>query len=181
MKKTLIMIILSFVLIWGIFIYFQSKNEKEVIQMGDLKLTSLSFQENAEIPDEHTCNGKNINPALNIQGTPLGTKTLTLIIDDSDAPSGTWVHWVIWNIPAETKEIKKNSVPQGALQGMNDFNKNEYGGPCPPSGAHRYLFKLYALDTPLDLDENSKKEDLEKAMQGHILAQTQLIGLSTKK
>ena len=149
--------------------------------MGNLKLSSPAFLENTEIPDKYTCKGENINPALSIKGVPERTKTLALIVDDPDAPRGTWVHWVVWNIPAETKTITENSVPPGARQGLNDFNQQEYSGPCPPSGTHRYMFKLYALDTTLVLNENSKKENVEKAMPGHILAQARLMGLYTKR
>jgi hypothetical protein len=101
---------------------------------------------------------------------------MALIVDDPDAPAGTWVHWVVWNISPDTKEMKESSVPEGAQQGVNDFRKHEYGGPCPPSGTHRYFFKLYALDTMLNLGSKAKKSDVEQAMKGHILEKTELIG-----
>jgi len=176
-----VLIVLVVLVVGVVFVYFQLRAEKEVIQIGNLKLTSSSFQENEEIPDKHTCRGENVNPLLNFSDVSEGTKSFVLIVDDPDASLGTWVHWVVWNIPAETRKIEENSVPQGALQGVNDFGDNKYGGPCPPFGTHRYIFKLYALDTMLDLDENSGKRDVEAAMQGHILAQTKLIGLSSKE
>jgi len=100
-----------------------------------------------------------------------------LIVDDPDAPMGTWVHWVSWNIAPDTREIKENDTPKGAAAGLNDFKRQSYGGPCPPSGTHRYFFKLYALDTTLDLPSGTKKTDVEKAMKGHVISQAQIIGL----
>jgi hypothetical protein len=139
-----------------------------------MKLTSPNFQHNGMIPKKFTCNGDDVNPALKIEDVPKNAKTLVLIVDDPDAPAKTWVHWVVFNIPI-TSQIDENSVP--GKQGMNDFRKKNYGGPCPPSGTHRYFFKLYALDQTLNLQEGVTKQDLEKAMQGHILDQAELIGL----
>ncbi len=156
---------------------FSASLSKEVSSMGALQITSSAFQNNGNIPREYTCDGKDINPPLMIAGVPQGTKSLALICDDPDAPVGIWVHWVIWNIDPGVKEIKENTVPQGAVQGINDFRKHSYGGPCPPSGTHRYFFKVYALDTMLGISTNSTKADLEKAMKGHILGEGQLIGL----
>jgi len=130
------------------------------------------------IPSKYTCDGYNVNPPLNIRGIPEGTKSLVLIVDDPDAPIGTWVHWVVWNIPPK-EEIGEDSVP--GTEGLNDFRKHSYGGPCPPSGTHRYFFKVYALDTKLDLKRNSRKRDVERAMKGHILAQGQLVGLYSRR
>ncbi len=148
--------------------------------MGNLKLTSPAFSNNGEIPSKYTCDGDNVNPELDISGIPDNAKSLVLIMDDPDAPAGTWGHWILFNIPIISK-IQENSVPADVLQGKNSWGKNEYGGACPPSGTHRYIFKLYALDTALDLDESANKRDVEKAMQGHILAQTKLVGLYSKK
>lgn len=142
-----------------------------------MKLTSPAFNHNESIPKKYTCQGEDINPPLNIDGVPDGTKSLALIIDDPDAPMKTWVHWVVFNIPVQNK-IDENSIP--GKQGYNDFGKNDYGGPCPPSGTHRYFHKLYALDTVLNLNEGITKKELELAMQGHILAKTELIGLYKK-
>ena len=139
-----------------------------------MRLTSPEFEQNSMIPAKFTCDGEDINPALNIEEIPQETKSLALIVDDPDAPMGTWVHWVVFNIPV-TSQIQEHSVP--GRQGLNDFRKKDYGGPCPPSGTHRYFFKLYALDIELDLEEGVRKRDVEEAMEGHILAQAELIGL----
>ena len=145
--------------------------------MKGLQLVSPAFKHNELIPKKYTCDGKDINPPLLIENIPSGAKSLALIVDDPDAPVGTWVHWVVWNINPDTREIKEDSVPKGAQQGVNDFRKNDYGGPCPPSGTHRYFFKLYALDTMLNLSSKTKKGDLEGAMKGHILEKAELVGL----
>jgi len=154
-----------------------SNGQEKIVK---LEVSSTAFKENTSIPKKYTCDGKDINPPLTIENVPPGTKSLALIVDDPDAPMGIWVHWVLWNIDPKTREIKENSVPQGAIQGINDFGKSSYGGPCPPSGTHRYFFKAYALDTVLNLPQNSRKADLEKAMKGHILGQGQLMGTYKK-
>ena len=145
--------------------------------MAALHITSLAFQDNGTIPRQYTCDGEDISPPLVIENVPQETQSIALISDDPDASMGMWVHWVVWNIDPSTKEIAENAVPQGAVEGMNDFKKHAYGGPSPPSGTHRYFFKVYALDTMLDISPNSQKSDLEKAMKGHILAEGQIIGL----
>jgi Raf kinase inhibitor-like YbhB/YbcL family protein len=147
------------------------------LKMKGLQVVSPAFKHNEYIPKKFTCDGEDINPPLLIENVPSGTKSLALIVDDPDAPVRIWVHWVVWNIYPNNTEIKENSVPKGAQQGINDFRKHDYGGPCPPSGTHRYFFKLYALDTMLNLSSNSKKGDLEKAMKGHILEKAEIIGL----
>jgi hypothetical protein len=141
--------------------------------MKELKITSPAFRHNDVIPAKCTGDGKDINPALQIEGIPEGTQSLALVVDDPDAPMGTWDHWVVWNIPPSNL-IKENSVP--GTEGLNSFRRHRYGGPCPPSGTHRYFFKVYALDTKLTLNPNSNKKDLEKAMQGHVLAKGEIIG-----
>ncbi|MCH8004436.1 MAG: YbhB/YbcL family Raf kinase inhibitor-like protein [Nanoarchaeota archaeon] len=140
-----------------------------------MKLTSPAFEHNQGIPSEYTCDGPNVLPELNIEDIPENAKSLALIMDDPDAPAGTWVHWVVWNIPVDTKTIAKGTEPQG-IQGTTSFGKPGYGGPCPPFGTHRYFFKLHALDTTLDLKEGSTKEDLEQAMDGHMIEKTELMG-----
>jgi len=145
--------------------------------MAALQITSPAFQNNDFIPRQYTCDGEDISPPLVIENVPKETQSIALICDDPDASIGTWVHWVVWNIDPTTKEIAENAVPQGAVEGMNDFRRHSYGGPCPPSGTHRYFFKIYALDTMLDISPNSQKSALEKAMKGHVLAEGQLIGL----
>ena len=142
-----------------------------------LKVTSIGFKNDGFIPKKYTCDGDDVNPPLNIDGIPKETKSLAIIFDDPDAPMGIWVHWVIWNI-LPMKEIEEDSVP--GIEGMNDFNKRSYGGPCPPSGTHRYFFKIYALDTKLDLNANSRKEDIERTIEGHILAKGEIIGLYSR-
>ncbi len=146
---------------------------------GELKITSPVFDR--DIPRKYTCDGKNINPPLEIKNVPPGSKSLALIVDDLDAPRKTFVHWVLWNIDPEVKEIKENSVPKGAVQGKNDFKKNSYGGPCPPSRTHRYVFKVFALDVRLDLGSNSTAIDLQNVMKGHLIAEAQLVGLYRRK
>ncbi len=142
-----------------------------------MELTSPAFKHNQFIPPEFTCQGEDINPELMISNLPAQTKSLALIVDDPDAPGGVWVHWVVFNI-APVSRIPANSVP-GTLGGNTDGGK-KYHGPCPPSGVHRYFFKLYAIDALLNLKEGVSKGQLEQAMQGHILASAQLIGLYKK-
>ena len=153
----------------------------EAREMTPLNITSPAFKHNEHIPAKYTCDGADVNPALAIENVPTGAKSLALIVDDPDAPAGTWVHWVVWNVSPDIREIKEHTAPSGASQGMTDFRRRNYGGPCPPSGTHRYFFKLYALDTMLNLGADSTKAALERAMQGHILAQAELIGLYKRK
>ncbi len=154
---------------------------KEGRKMGDMKLSSPAFVDNGAIPADYTCDGRDVNPPLRIESVPGAARSLALIVDDPDAPVGMWVHWVVWNIDPKSREIGENSVPAGAVQGKNDWRRTSYGGPCPPSGAHRYFFKLYALDTMLNLGAGTTKADLEKAMSGHVLAQAQLIGVYKRR
>ena len=145
-----------------------------------LKVTSSTFGHNGRIPTKFTCDGIDVNPSLHINNVPEGAKSLVLIMDDPDAPMGTWDHWVVWNIEP-SPVIEENSVPAGAVQGKNSWGKTKYGGPCPPSGTHRYFFKVYALDAFLDLSSKSDKKTVEKAMKGHVLAQGELIGLYSRE
>ena len=151
-----------------------------------MKLTSTIFGEGGMIPAQYTCNGPDISPPLNWEDVPEQTKSLALIADDPDAPVGTWVHWVLYNLPADTHELqedlpKTKVLPNGAMQGTNDFRKIGYGGPCPPGGTHRYFFKLYALDELVDLNPGARKKDLLDAMKGHILAECQLMGKFSRR
>jgi len=141
-----------------------------------LSMISMEFATGASIPVKYTCNGLDINPELQMVGAPANTKSMVLIMDDPDAPSGDWTHWLVFNISPATTKISQNSVPTGAVQGRNSWGKSAYGGPCPPSGTHRYFFKLYALDTILNLTSTANKATLLSAMQGHILEQTELMG-----
>ncbi|MFB3884997.1 MAG: YbhB/YbcL family Raf kinase inhibitor-like protein [Thermodesulfobacteriota bacterium] len=145
-------------------------------QAAEFKISSPAYENNGGIPGKYTCDGANINPPLRIENVPLQAKSLVLIFDDIDAPGGSYVHWILWNIDPTTREIKEDSVPEGAVQGTNDFKKQNYGGPCPPTRPHRYAFKVYALDTPLGLSAASKKADLEKAMKGHVIGRSQWLG-----
>jgi Raf kinase inhibitor-like YbhB/YbcL family protein len=152
----------------------------------DIKIKSLAFVPGGKIPWKYTCDGMDISPPLSWTSGPEGTKTFALICDDPDAPMGTWVHWVLFNLPADITEFRENVLPEkklenGAKQGMNDFRKIGYGGPCPPGGTHRYVFKLYALDSELNLEAGATKAELLKAMEGHILAEGQLIGRYERK
>jgi len=146
-----------------------------------LEITSSAFSEGGMIPGRYSCDGPDISPDLSWQGVPEGSRSLALICDDPDAPAGTWVHWVLFNIPADEKGLAAQIAPDaklsnGALHGTNDFRRLGYGGPCPPRGTHRYYFKLYALDTVLPLKAGATKAQVEAAMAGHILAQGQLMG-----
>jgi Raf kinase inhibitor-like YbhB/YbcL family protein len=146
-----------------------------------LTISSPAFENNGNIPSRFTCQGLDINPALVINNVPAGTVSLALVVDDPDAPVGTWVHWVMWNISANTREIGENSVPPGSVQGRNDWKRNSYGGPCPPSGTHRYFFRLYALNSELQINPNITAGDLRKAMKGRIIEETELVGLYKKR
>ncbi|MGK7924506.1 MAG: YbhB/YbcL family Raf kinase inhibitor-like protein [Spirulina sp.] len=142
-----------------------------------MKLASPAFAHNAPIPQQYTCQGEDISPPLTIDNIPEGTIALALIVDDPDAPMGTWDHWLIWNLqPAG--EIQEGSAP--GTQGQNSWGRNDYGGPCPPRGTHRYFFKLYALDSELALPKGTTKAQLEAAMEGHILERAELLGLYKK-
>ena len=145
-------------------------------------ITSPAFTHQGMIPARHTCDGPDTSPPLAWSGVPPGAKSLALIVDDPDAPDPaaprrTWVHWVLYNVPPTTSGLPEGETPAGALQGINDAHDPGYGGPCPPIGRHRYFFKLYALDTMLPDLKRPTKAALEKAMQGHVLAQAELIGL----
>jgi Raf kinase inhibitor-like YbhB/YbcL family protein len=150
-------------------------SQPSITQQGDMKLTSSAFAHNQAIPPQYTCDGADMNPPLSISEVPDTTASLALIVDDPDASAGDWVHWLAWNIDSATTEIAEGDAPSG-VQGTTDFNRTGWGGPCPPSGTHHYQFKLYALDAVLDLDASARKADLEAAMQGHVLAQTVLVG-----
>ena len=141
-----------------------------------IQITSTAFAEGDKIPRIYTCDDKNVSPPLIWTGVPTGTVSLVLIMDDPDAPTGTWVHWVLYNLPAETTSLEQGKTSVGT-DGKNDFKKPGYGGPCPPRGEnHHYYFKLYALDVKLDLKPGVTKAQVESAMGGHIMAQGQLMG-----
>lgn len=152
----------------------------------EMRISSTSFKEGEMIPSKYTCDGENISPQLSWTGAPENTKSFALISDDPDAPVGIWIHWVVYNIPASVNELTEKfpndkKLEDGTLQGITDFRKIGYGGPCPPSGTHRYYFKLYALDILLDKDAGLTKQELLKAMEGHIIAEAQLMGKYKRK
>ncbi|MDI3544780.1 MAG: hypothetical protein PWP68_197 [Rikenellaceae bacterium] len=161
------------------FTSIQCKNKTNM--SANIIVKSNSFSDGGMIPAKYTCDGANISPQLSWDNAPKGTKSFVLICEDPDAPMGTFTHWILYDIPADVHELSENLpkdkiLPNGAKQGIADFKKIGYGGPCPPNGTHRYYFKLYALDTLLNLEPGLKKEDILKAMNGHILAQGQIMG-----
>jgi hypothetical protein len=146
----------------------------------NMKITSSAFQQGGNIPSKYTCDGADTSPALQIADIPASAKSLVLIVDDPDAPTGLFTHWIAWNISAKTGAIAEGSTPQG-VQGTNDFGKLGYGGPCPPPGTHRYYFKILALDRELDLPRGSKRTQLDAAVKGHVVAQGELMGRYSKQ
>ena len=145
-----------------------------------MKITSSAFQEGGNIPSKFTCDGADSSPPLQISEVPAAAKSVALIVDDPDAPSGLFTHWTVWNISAQNSTIAEGSAPKGA-QGTNDFGKSGYGGPCPPSGTHRYYFRIFALDRELDLASGAKRSQLDAAMKGHVVAQGMLMGRYSRK
>ena len=141
-----------------------------------MKIESSAFKNGELIPSRYTCDADNVSPPLLISDVPAGSKSLALIMDDPDAPGGTWVHWTVWNIDTETSEIAEASLPENAIEGTTSFGVPGYGGPCPPSGIHRYFFKLYALDTLLQLPPETTIDGLEKVMNGHTIAEASYMG-----
>jgi Raf kinase inhibitor-like YbhB/YbcL family protein len=154
----------------------------EASRANGMQLTSTAFTEGQSIPAKYTCVDQNVSPALKWTGVPAGTKALVLIVDDPDAPVGTWVHWVLYDLPGDVIELQENvskdpALPNGAKQGLNDFGETGYGGPCPPPGKpHRYFFKLYALDSALGLKPGASKKEVERAMGKHVVGQAELMG-----
>lgn len=152
-------------------------------QNTTMHITSDAFKENERIPARFTCDGEDISPKLTIEEVPEGTQSLALVMDDPDAPNGTFTHWIMWNIDPKTAVIEEGSAPANALEGINGAGKSGYIGPCPPSGEHHYRFQLYALNSILDLPAESSAQDLQAQLQDDsiILAQTQLTGLYQKQ
>jgi hypothetical protein len=148
---------------------------------GELKISSPAFQNGGSMAAKFSHEGGNSNPPLKIEGVPANAKSLALIVDDPDAPNGLFTHWLVWNIDPKTTSIVERNVPKGATEGSNDFGSSGYGGPQPPSGTHRYYFKLFALGQKLDLASGAKRSQLEKAMKGHIIAQAEVMGRYSAK
>ena len=158
-----------------------TKEEDQSMEESDLRLMSSAFLQGDPIPVSHSCDGENTSPRLTWTNPPAGAESFALIFDDPDAPGGTWVHWVLFNLPAETRSLPADVAPgptlaNGALHGSNSWGSIGYGGPCPPGGEHRYFFKLYALDSALDLEVSATKEQLLEAMKDHIVAEAELMG-----
>jgi len=155
-----------------------SNNNTEKDTIGSAKTMRIAsiFENGDNIPAKYTCDGDDLNPALFIESPPAETKSFVLIVDDPDAPGRTFLHWTIWNIPPETREIKSGVLPNGATEGITDFGQTGYGGPCPPSGTHRYFFRLYALNELLDLPEGATLGELQDAMDGKILSVAEFMG-----
>lgn len=177
--KNIIIFIPLFILLIVSFLF--PKDKKKEVKTMKLTVESTAFSQDGTIPSVYTCDGKNVSPPLTWSKGPSGTKSYALISDDPDAPAGTWVHWVVYNIPANVTAFPENlpkteTLDNGALQGRNDFRRNYYGGPCPPGGTHRYYFKVYALDTMINAGPGLTKKQLLKAMDDHILAQGELMG-----
>jgi len=159
-----------------------SNNSNDTLNINlpnQMKIKTV-FENNGKIPAKYTCDGEDISPPLEISEIPKNTKTLAIIVDDPDAPAGTWLHWTIWNIEVAGSSMNLSEGESPGTEGKNDFGNTEYGGPCPPSGTHRYFFKVYALDAGLSLGKGASKKQLEKAMQGHILDKAEIIGLYSK-
>ena len=183
-KKVLIIVALLFTILGGLYGLFMmkwfSKNGFSFYKEGNMKITT-TFTNGEKIPKIYTCDGDDTSPELLISDVPEEAKTLVLIVDDPDAPMGTFTHWVLYNIPADTAIISSQSLPKGALEGANDFGRLHYGGPCPPSGVHRYYFKLYAVDKILDLSAGATKTEVQNAIRSHTVQQAELIGLYSRK
>jgi len=148
---------------------------------SSISITSPSFQAGGDIPTKFTCNGTNVSPELQISNVPNEAKSVVLIVDDPDAPRGLFTHWIVWNIDPKTTRVAENSAPTAGVQGINDFGKRNYGGPCPPSGMHRYFFKIFALDIKLELKPSARRAELDAAMRGHVLAEGELMGRYSHK
>lgn len=146
-----------------------------------MKLTSPVFEQEGFIPEKYTCDGEDINPPLEIESAPDRAQSLVLIVEDPDAPNGPFVHWTMWNINPNTKKIEEDSTPEGVTEGITDFDDTGYGGPCPPSGVHRYFFKLYAVDDAFNFDEETKKERLEATLKERVVDSAELMGKYSKE
>jgi hypothetical protein len=173
--------LLTFLIIFSAVYCIAQVETKHVGDKMEINLKSSAFKDDEFIPKQYTCDGANVSPPLEWGGIPEAAKSIALICDDSDAPAGTWVHWVIFNIPASTNKLNENIptnkvLAAGAIQGKNDFRKIGYGGPCPPGGTHRYFFRIYALDNKLVLSPGATKGELLQAIEGHILTEGKLIG-----
>ena len=184
MEKKSVYVLLLAILVGGVFLSAAIKvvQKQEALSpkrnfTNTMRVISKAFPPGELIPPRYTCDGKNISPEMRIFEVPESAKSIALIVDDPDAPAGTWVHWLVWNMSPATKIIPEGSVPEGAVEGITSFGAAGYGGPCPPSGTHRYFFKLYALDTVFELDpKKTRVGELEYAMERHIISKAETIG-----
>lgn len=185
MKKIIAAALFTIIAIGAFMLFYTySKKDTDIMKLTNsetsdkaMKISSSAFADKGSISEKYTCNGQNVSPPLSFSEVPQEAKSLALIVEDPDAPAGTFNHWLVWNINPQTKEISEGQPPQEAKVGNNDFGVNAYGGPCPPSGVHKYRFRLYALDSTPEIPQNSKQSDLEKSMDGHILEEALLTGL----
>lgn len=150
--------------------------DDEVVE-GEMSFTSPAFSNNQKLPEKYSCDGDGVNPELNVSNIPAGTLSLVLVLHDPDAPSGDFIHWMLWDIDPSISKIDEDSVPSGGFEGVNDFGKDEYGAPCPPGEEHRYVFTLYALDAKLELSSTPTREELFGIMEGMVLGEAKLTGL----
>lgn len=173
-------IFLFFIILSIVLIVLSNKNRQQNIKSSKkinmINVTSAAFKNGGTLPKKYTCDGQGINPPLTIDDAPTNSKSLVLIVDDPDAPMGTFNHWLVWNINPQTKEILENNLPRGGIVGVNDFGKNNFGPPCPPFGTHRYYFRIYALDIEINLEKTAKRGQLEDAIKNHVLNSGELIG-----
>ena len=163
-----------------VFMRTQTRYDLNLPKQKNMKITSKAFESSRSIPKKYTCRGEDVNPPLEFQEISKDAKSLVLIVDDPDASMGTWSHWIVWNIKPDIGGIDENGMPENSIAGSNDFGKNDYGGPCPPSGTHRYFFRIYALDELLGLEPSANRTDLERAMSGHVMDYGELVGLFAK-
>lgn len=183
MKNIIVSLVIIFILIivfWRFSVKLPPNTGLGKIKEGNMKLTTV-FANGERIPSKYTCDGEDSAPELTISDVPKEAKSLALIVDDPDAPMGTWVHWVLYNIPPNTQKIDAKSLSKEVKQGITDFGRTGWGGPCPPFGEHRYFFKLYAVDTILDLPQGATKAQLEHAIKNHIIEKSEIIGLYKRK
>jgi hypothetical protein len=153
----------------------------DFVRAGTMRIRSPDFANGGMIPAQFTCQGSDVSPELEISGVPAGAKSLALVLEDPDAPSGTFTHWIVWNIPPGTTKIASGTTPGGAVQGVNDFGNGGYGGPCPPAGTHRYFFRLAALDIAPPLGPGESRKNFDTAIYGHVLARAVYMGRCSKR
>jgi len=174
-------IFILFALLFCVLMLFTLVKNKNKVYNIKMKIESDAFLNNAPIPAKYTCEGENVNPRIMISGVPADAKSLVLIMDDPDAPRGTFLHWILWDIPPEVNDISEASTPAGATVGENGAGNNSYIGPCPPNGTHRYYFRLFALNKMLELPRSTERTKIEEAMNGHIISEAKLMGTYIKK